>query len=464
MSEALLAAVRALRVADPELGLKPMLAKLREQQPNLGAATREVREALIALKAEESEAAKAAAAQPAADEGVPPAVDEGVPAAADESGAPPDVAISLACVGCGRLPSEMDDEREKHPVCHKCRRLKLPTTYWCCVNCPGNPKASQLHVAYHKEEKRQRKHREDGGVLQQQNREAAEEAARRAAQTGDKFLELMAEAARYRSQQDWRRAARAYREAIALRPNKPAAYFNLGNALNASGHYVEAAQRFLEAKQRETVGSEYWAQSTALVFSMLTQEQCSEVAKPEWWNDEELKALSARVVRAAPNEVGTISMRAIVLHGQSGTWEAGPRSVAELREAAAYFERAAALSNAPVMKAEFASCADACRSLAEAITENALNFARYNPLEPVAGQMSETLLLLAAVRALRVADPDLGPKPLLAKLREQQPELGAATREVREALVALKAESEAAKAAAAQPAADEGVPPAVDEG
>ena len=59
--------------------------------------------------------------------------------------------------------------------------------------------------------------------------------------------------------------------------------------------------------------------------------------------------------------------------------------------------------------------------------------------------MSETLpdALLEAVRALRVADTDLGQKPLLAKLREQQPDLGAGTREVREALTALKAESEA---------------------
>ena len=52
--------------------------------------------------------------------------------------------------------------------------------------------------------------------------------------------------------------------------------------------------------------------------------------------------------------------------------------------------------------------------------------------------------LLEAVRGLRVAEPDLGLKPLLAKLREQRPELGAATKEVREALATLKAESEAA--------------------
>ena len=35
--DALLEAVRGLRVAEPELGFKPLLAKLREQQPDLGA-------------------------------------------------------------------------------------------------------------------------------------------------------------------------------------------------------------------------------------------------------------------------------------------------------------------------------------------------------------------------------------------------------------------------------------------
>ena len=49
--------------------------------------------------------------------------------------------------------------------------------------------------------------------------------------------------------------------------------------------------------------------------------------------------------------------------------------------------------------------------------------------------------LLEAVRGLWLADPGLGPKPLLAKLREQQPDLGAGTKEVREALTALKAAS-----------------------
>ena len=368
MADGLLEAVRGLWLADPELSVKPLLAKLREQQPDLGAATREVHEALISLKAE-TEAAKAAPAQPAADEGVPPAADEGgAPPVAGEGGAPPNVAVSLACVGCGRLPSEMDDEREKHPVCHKCRKLKLPTTYWCCVNCPGNPGASQLHVAYHKEEKRERKRREDGGAAQRLNHEVAEEQARRAARSGDKYMELVAEGLRYASKQDWRRADRAYREAIALRPDGPVAYFNLGAMLSDSGHYVEAAQRYLEAKERHLVGSEYWAQATALAFDMLTQEWCDEVAKPEWWNDTALKALSTRVARAAPNDVAANQMRADVLIGLcDGAWEVGPRSAAELREAATHYERAAALCNAPVMSAEYAGLADWCRSQAAAM-------------------------------------------------------------------------------------------------
>ena len=58
-------------------------------------------------------------------------------------------------------------------------------------------------------------------------------------------------------------------------------------------------------------------------------------------------------------------------------------------------------------------------------------------LPSVAGRMSASLL--EAVRALRVADPDLGQKPLLAKLREEQPELGAAIRAIRAAHVPLLA-------------------------
>ena len=211
----------------------------------------------------------------------------------------------------------------------------------------------------------QQERTQDGGVAQQRQREQAEGQARTAAQTGDKYSELLAEGLRYDSKQDRRRAGRAYREAIALRPDKPVAYLNLAAALNDTGHTVEAAQRFLEAKECVSEGSELWAQATSRAFEMLTQKTCAEVAKPEWWNDKGLKALSARVVRAAPNGQIAQSMRAAVLCGTVRAWEVGPRSAAELSLAATCFERAAALCNAPVGKATLTGNADKCCSLAE---------------------------------------------------------------------------------------------------
>ena len=116
------------------------------------------------------------------------------------------------------------------------------------------------------------------------------------------------------------------------------------------------------------MGSENWAQAAALAFNMLTLSACDEVAKPEWWNDEGLKALSSRVVRAAPNDAGTRGavnrMRAEVLSGNLRSWEAGPRSAAELKEAATHFERAAAMCPAPAQKAAFANNAAWCRNQA----------------------------------------------------------------------------------------------------
>ena len=53
--------------------------------------------------------------------------------------------------------------------------------------------------------------------------------------------------------------------------------------------------------------------------------------------------------------------------GWCGAWEAGPRSAAELREAAAHCQRAAALHSAPVRKAELAEAAASCRRQARAM-------------------------------------------------------------------------------------------------
>ena len=78
-----------------------------------------------------------------------------------------------------------------------------------------------------------------------------------------------------------------------------------------------------------------------------------------------LKALSGSVVRAAPDDVSANRMRAMVLCGLTAAWESGPRSAAELREAARHFGRAAALHTATAVKAELADRAAWCRSRTE---------------------------------------------------------------------------------------------------
>jgi hypothetical protein len=59
--------------------------------------------------------------------------------------------------------------------------------------------------------------------------------------------------------------------------------------------------------------------------------------------------------------VSANQMRADVLSGQCAAWEAGPRSAAELKEAATHYDRAAALCPAPAGKAELAGIAAWCR-------------------------------------------------------------------------------------------------------
>ena len=228
------------------------------------------------------------------------------------------------------------------------------------LSLPTDPRSQGPRVAWHPNVS-------DGKGSLRRARKSAEKLARAAAQTSGAYSELLAEGTQHRSKEDWRNASRSYREAIVLRPELPEAYFNLGNVLSRSGHIMESAIMFLEAKERVPVGSETWARATAAAFDMLRLKECGEVAKPEWWSDEGLKALSASVVRSAPNDVRANSMRALILSGlHYGVWHVPHRSSAELLEAAEHFERAAVHSNAPSRKAELYSVADQCLVRAEA--------------------------------------------------------------------------------------------------
>ena len=107
---------------------------------------------------------------------------------------------------------------------------------------------------------------------------------------------------------------------------------------------------FLKCMELYKDGTERWARAAAAAFDVLKTGGCHEVPTPEWWNDEALKALSARVLQAAPNAESAHDMRANVLRGLNSPWKVGPRSAAEFKEAATCYDRSAALCPAPLMK------------------------------------------------------------------------------------------------------------------
>ena len=140
------------------------------------------------------------------------------------------------------------------------------------------------------------------------------------------------------------------------------------------------------------MGSEGWARATATAFDLLTRDECAKVAKPEWWNDEGLLALSLKVVRAVPNEVATNNMRARVLSGYSAAWEVGPRSAAEILKAATHYDQAAVLCPAPAVTADFTNDADVCREHSQAKEqESSLRlFLDYSSAPPPKGKKKTT--------------------------------------------------------------------------
>ena len=128
---------------------------------------------------------------------------------------------------------------------------------------------------------------------------------------------------------------------------------------------------YLKAMELYEDGSERWAKAAASSFDLLKTSACDEVPKPEWWNDEALKALSARVVALAPDEPAPCTMRAYVLSAGSmwqaggGSWDVGQRTAAEIKEAATWFRRAARMCRFPATDQLYEGMAHDCDESAD---------------------------------------------------------------------------------------------------
>jgi len=267
---------------------------------------------------------------------------------------------SLLCVNCARPPPP---HRRTWGRCTICVARNLPSTYYCGEECMNAhwPK----HQVYHKEQKEMAKEFREGTVLEH-DRSTAEAAARHAERTGDGFSKRFADAQAIEG--DYHAKAKAWRKIIKERPSLAQPYYNLANVLHQSGRYVEAAEMYLKAMELHEDGTKDWAEAAGATFSVLTSPDCDGASKPEWWNDEALKALSVRVVALAPDMSGSCGMRALVLCGDvlgKPLWNAGPRTAAEIKEAASWFRRAAETTLLPSGKLGYEEYASQCDEFAD---------------------------------------------------------------------------------------------------
>ena len=127
---------------------------------------------------------------------------------------------------------------------------------------------------------------------------------------------------------------------------------------------------FLKAMELYEDGTKQWADSTGAAFDLLRHDECDGVPKPEWWNDEALKALSARVVAVAPDAGTPCTMRAYVLASEvifKHNWNAAPRTAMEIKEAVMWFRRAAKVQHTPAAKLSNETLASQCDAVADSL-------------------------------------------------------------------------------------------------
>ena len=305
----------------------------------------------------------------------------------------------LLCVNCARPPPA---HRRTWDRCTICIERNLPSTYYCGQECmlAHWPK----HKVYHTLQRDRLKGLREGTALEQDS-SIAETQARRAERTGDEYDKRFAAALALMAQCDYKAAVKAWRKFIKEWPGDPSSYHNLAVVLDNSGHYTEAAPMYLKAMDLYPSDTTRWATVAAGAYESLQRPESDELPKPKWWNDEDLKALSARVVAIVPNDASARTTRGFVLVGGAvfvPSWNPGPRTAAEIKEAATWFRRAASVGYLQADRRRNEERASRCDTLADLLL--AKEEAEAAKVRAAAEAEAAQVLKVAEAKALAAAD------------------------------------------------------------
>lgn len=258
------------------------------------------------------------------------------------------------CWGCGAQAAP----GKKFSECTKCIEKKIDPCLFCSKECFALhwPR----HLQWHKQQKKFGALAKD--TVPKQDGELVLQGAELAQQLGDEHLSLFTKACYLcDNEHDYKGAVKLFRKAIAIDPQHAEQYYCLGLALQRSNDLKGAAESFVIAVERYeiTLDDASWARSLAFAFQHLSNRKIVTM-KPSWWSDTEMLTLSKRAAKFA-NRQETINarlcilkMRGFALYGAGplgsvvmkqhpempcySTYDAAPRTNAQLREAAICFD------------------------------------------------------------------------------------------------------------------------------
>ena len=144
---------------------------------------------------------------------------------------------------------------------------------------------------------------------------------------------------------NYKSAAKVFRRAIELEPERPEAYSSLAHACHLSKRAPEAAELFVKAFEREADGTVPWALAAGSAYLALMDPASKVTEFPSWWTAENLEVISDKMVKAVPGQPRAWHMRGTVLMGGTGApGDPGVRTVDTMRDAAQCFRKAASLT------------------------------------------------------------------------------------------------------------------------
>lgn len=326
--DAVFAAVRDLKLAEPSLGVKALVAKLRETiGPQAAFGAKEVRVHLQRLEQEAPASVPASAPVPAADapEAAPAAAASATPrlactVCATELGASAAVVSCSLCTKMGWTATEHSPLRDPKYCSEKCRR-----------------RHTAAHREWHREVALRIEHKLE--EMFEGHRETTEKLLGNVSSTYD--LENV-HGVQLMDAGDRKGAIRKFKELIKMQPYEPEAYFNLGGTHATLGDSAKALKAFASAFEWHLETDLGWSQSAVMVHQCILSLRKRVSAKdmppvPAWHADASQLLLIADLCTAIQeDDDGPWAMRADALQrlGRKSEAAQASRKAKELKERA----------------------------------------------------------------------------------------------------------------------------------